>query len=157
MSHDPAFGLQSPAVARPYPPYSFQLNPLSSANLHIPPLLQQKADKPFCETNRLVQESRPTSYQMPQSIDSVLETLHLEMSRHNETRLILQRSRKTNLQLEELLFQERTFNHSLRVSVQEAEIKKIVAEEKLRANEHQSLYIVCITVLRPIPKVLISI
>lgn len=154
MSHDPAFGQQSPAVTGHYPPCSFQLNPLSSANLHIQPLLQQKADKTFCETNRRIQGPRPTSYQ---SIDSVLETLHLEISRHNETRLLLQTSRKTNHQLEQLLFQERAFNHSLRVSVQEAEIKRIVAEGKLQANEHQSLCNVCITVLRPIPKFLISL
>jgi hypothetical protein len=153
MSHDPAFG-QPLAVARPYPPCSFQLNPLSSANLHIQPLRQQKTDKPFCEANRRVQEPRPTSYQ---SIGSVLETLHLEISRHNETRLLLQTSRKTNHQLEQLLFQERTFNHSLRVSVQEAEMKRIVAEGKLQANEHQSLCNVCITVLRPIPIFLISL
>ena len=154
MSHDPAFGQKSPAVARPYPARSFSLNPFSSANIHTQPLFQQKADKPFCETDRCVQEPRPTSYQ---SIDSVLETLHLEISRHNETRLLLQKSQKIYHQLELLLFQERAFNHSLRVSVQEAEMKRIVAEGKLQANEHQSLYNVCLTVLRPIPKVLISL
>lgn len=143
MSHDPEPGSQPQAAARPYPPRSFHLNPLPSANPHIQPLLQQKADSPSCETDRCVQESRSTGYQVP-SIDSVLQTLRLEMSRHNETRLILQRSRKTNLQLEELLFQERTFNHSLRVSVQEAEMKRVVAEGKLQASEHQRLYIVCI-------------
>jgi len=153
MSHDSAFGLQSPAVVRPCP-CSFELNDLSSVDLHIQPLLQQKADKPFCETKGHVQESRPPSYP---SIDSVLETLQLEIGRHNETRLILQTSRKTNFQLEQLLFQERSFNHSLRVRVQEAEMKMIAAEGKLQANEHRNLHNVCIAVLRPIPKVLISL
>lgn len=151
MSHDSAIDLQSPAVAPPCP-HSFELNPLSSANLRIEPLLRQNANKPFYETNRRVQEPRPTSYQGLQSIDSVLETLHLEIGRHNETRRVLQTSRKTNFQLEQLLFQERAFNHSLRVSVQEAEMKRILAEGKLRANEHQCLSDVCVTNLQPIPK-----
>jgi hypothetical protein len=154
MSHDSVFGLQSPTAARSYPSYSFQFKPLSSANQHVQPVLQQ-ADKSLHEKNRLVPEPGPANYQVPQSkplMDRIIESLHQETSKHNETRMMLQSSHKMNLQLEQLLYQERTFNHTLRVNVQEAEMKRIYAEGKLQAYEQQNLHIVCMPAFQSIGK-----
>ena len=140
MSHNSTFGLQSPTAARSY----FQFNPLSSANSHIQPVLQEE-DKPLYQIGG---QERGPAYQVPQSnpqIDWIIETLRQETRKYDQTRLTLQTARKINHQLEQLLYQERTFNHALRLKVQEAEMKRIDAEGKLRTYELQSLYVVYVT------------
>ena len=141
MSYNPTFGMQSPAAARSYPPqYRPPINP------QMQPSLQQ-ANKNY-ETESRLQDPGPASYQVPHpspQIDWIIQTLHEETSRHNETRLALQSTRKINVQLEHLLYQERTFNHALRVKVQEAEMKRVYAEGKLRAYEEHNPHMVCIT------------
>ena len=104
------------------------------------PLLQQTADKLSHDKNKRTQESRPNDYQIVQSdsqVDWILDTLKQETSRHNETRMALQHSRQQTVQLERLLYQERSFNHTLRVNAQDAEIRRIAAKSKARAYEQQ--------------------
>jgi hypothetical protein len=75
---------------------------------------------------------------MPQSnpqIDWIILILHQETSKHNEIRLALQSSRRVNQQLEQLLYQEQTFNYTLQVNIQEAEKRRINTKDKLRAYE----------------------
>ena len=127
MSYNPTFDAQSPAVRS----YSTQFKS-SSVNSNIQP---QQADKHY-ETESRVQEPGP--YQSNSQIDWIIETLRQVTSKHNETRLALQSTRRINFQLEQLLYQERTFNHALRVNVQEAEMKRVYAEAKLRTYEQQN-------------------
>ena len=68
-------------------------------------------------------------------VDRIMESLHKEMDSHNETRSYLQSCRQINVQLERLLNQERNFNYNLRLNAQEAEMKRIAAEGRLRAYE----------------------
>jgi hypothetical protein len=146
MSHESAAGLQSPAAMR-YPPYSFHLKPTPS---YSQPFIHQKLERPLQEAHRLVQEPGPVTYQAPQpasQMDWVIENLHQETARHNETRLFLHSSRKVAVQLEQLLNQERAFNHSLRIQAQDAEMKKMFAEEKARAYERQGTESVCTSYL----------
>lgn len=70
-------------------------------------------------------------------VDWIMDCLHKEMDSHNETRSTLQSCRQVNVQLERLLCQERSFNHNLRVSTQEAEMRRIAAEGRLRNYEQQ--------------------
>ena len=147
MSRGQTYSLPSPVTANFHHPYSFQNKPLSSNNLHIQPVPQKKAEKPLNETGRHIQEPRAASYQVAQpslQVDRIIEALHQETSKHNETRMALQSSRRANFQLEQLLYQERTFNHALRVNVQDAEMKRIFAEGQLKAFEQQSFMIVYI-------------
>jgi hypothetical protein len=139
MSHESPFTMQSPNFTRSY---TYQFKPYASGNSQMNPLFQQTADKPPHERNKHVQESRPSDHQMlnPDSqVDWIMDTLQQETSKHNETRMILQSSRQTNVQLERLLYQERSFNHSLRVNAQDAEIRRITAESRARAYEQQAV------------------
>jgi len=141
MSYNPIFNMQSPAAARSYS--TTQFNPPSSVNSHVQPALQPANN--HYETESRVQEPGPARYQVPQSspqIEWIIETLRQETNKHNETRLTLQSTRKMNIQLEQLLHQERTFNHALRANVQEAEMKRIYAEGQLRAYEQQNAHMV---------------
>jgi hypothetical protein len=148
MSYNPTFGLQSPIAATSSTPQS---KPSSWTNSQIQSFIQQ-LERPFYETQSRVQEPRPASYQMPQSnpqIDWIIQILHQETSKHNEIRLALQSSRRVNQQLEQLLYQERTFNHTLQVNIQEAEKRRINTEDKLRAYEQQNIHIVRSILFKP--------
>jgi hypothetical protein len=134
ISYNPTFSLQSPIVAISSTP---QPKPSSWTNSQIQSFIQQ-SERPFYETQNHVQEPRPASYQMPQSnpqIDWIILILHQETSKHNEIRLALQSSRRVNQQLEQLLYQEQTFNYTLQVNIQEAEKRRINTKDKLRAYE----------------------
>ena len=139
MSHESPFTVQSPSFPRSH---TYQFKPYAPGNSQMNPLFQQTADKFPHERNKHVQESRPKDHQTLNSdsqVDWIMDTLQQETSKHNETRMILQSSREKTVQLERLLYQERSFNHTLRVNAQEAEIRRITAENKARAYEQQAV------------------
>jgi hypothetical protein len=129
MSHDPTFGLQSSVATQSHTTPSSQVEPSSLAIPYVQPVIQQ-ANKPQHEKDR--PGPGPANYHIPQSnpqLEWLMETLYQETSRHNETRMTLQSTRKINFQLEQLLYQERSFNHALRVNLQDAEMKRISTED----------------------------
>ena len=118
--------------------YSFQIKPLSSVNPTLQPA--PRYIDSYHETNRL-QESGFANYQGPScpQIDLVINILCLEKIKQAETLAALQSSRKSSVQLQNLLHQERTSNQRLRLRAQEAEMKRIFVEEQLRAYGQQDV------------------
>lgn len=134
MSH--GLSMQSPNTTRPY--YQHKSHPYTSSQVNPP--FQPTVDKFPQERNKRLSEWHPSDHQMVQpdsQVDWIMETLQQETSKHNETRMLLQSTRQKNFQLEKLLNQERSFNQSLCINVQEAEIGRITAESKAKAYEQQ--------------------
>ena len=146
MAHNSVYSMQPSTAARPYPSYSFQIQPSSSAKSNPQPTLRPA--ETFRQMDRVSESGGPVNYQGAISIppmDWAINVLRLEKNKHTETLIALQSSRKSNLQLESLLCQERAFNNTLQHNAQQDAMQRVYLEGKLRAHQQN---VVCNLTLR---------
>lgn len=140
MSRGPKYSTDPSMVARgSYPSYPFQMKPASSANPNTQPPFGPA--EPFRETNKNPEyglANAPGAVSIP-PMDWAINVLRLEKSKHTETLTALHSVQKSNLHLENLLRQERSFNHILRQKAQEAEMERIFLEGQLRVFQQQNM------------------
>jgi hypothetical protein len=137
MAYNPTYSMQPPGAARPYHTYSFQIKPVTSVSSNLP--AAPRHSEPFQGMDGLTEPGSANHQGALASapMDWVINILRLEKHKHSEALTALQSSCKSNLQLENLLAQERAFNYNLRVKAQEAEMERIFVQGQLRAYTQQ--------------------